>query len=138
MSQEPLYAIGAFRAVGGLSAWLTPNLLARVYGGDEPDRDALLWSRLAGSRELALAIGPVLSEGGERRRWLMLGLACDFADMIATLIGNRRNHRLSAHSASLALATYSVSALLTMRAIKAAGSAYGAHLPALEAAGLRE
>ena len=122
MSQEPLYAIGAFRAVGGLSAWFTPNLLARVYGGDEPDRDVLLWSRLAGSRELALAIGPVFSGREERRRWLMLGVACDVADMIATLIGNRRHHRLFVHGTSLALATYSVSALLTMRAIKAAGS----------------
>jgi hypothetical protein len=42
--------------------------------------------------------------------------------MIATLIGNRRHPRLSVHSTSLALATYSVSALLTMRAIKAAGA----------------
>jgi hypothetical protein len=118
MSQEPLYAIGAFRTVGGLSPWLTPNLLASAYGGDEPNPDALLWSRLGGSRELALAIGPILSEGEDRRRWLMLGLACDFADMAATLILNRRQHGLSARSTVLALATYSVSALLTMRAIR--------------------
>src|SRR5919108_3368972 len=115
MSQEPLYAIGAFRTVGGLSPWLTPNLLASVYGGDEPNTDALLWSRLGGSRELALAIGPILSEGEDRRRWLMLGLACDLADMAATVIGNRRRRRLPARGIVLALATYSVSALLRTR-----------------------
>jgi hypothetical protein len=120
MSQEnirPVYAIGAFRTVGGLSAWLTPNLLARVYGGTGPDVESLLWSRLAGSRELALAIGPILSDGEDRRRWLMLGLACDFADMAATLTANRRRG-LFARSTVLAVATYSVSALLTMRAIR--------------------
>ena len=118
MSQEPLYAIGAYRAVGGLSAWFAPGLLARLYGGATPTVEVLLWSRLGGSRELALAIGPILSEGEDRRRWLMLGLACDFADMVGTVIGNRRRRRLPARGIVLALATYSVSALLTTRAIR--------------------
>jgi hypothetical protein len=135
MSQEnvqPVYAIGAFRMVGGLSAWLTPNLLARAYGGTGPDAESLLWSRLAGSRELALAIGPIISEREERRRWLLLGLACDFADMAATLLGNRRRDRFSARSTRLALLTYSVSALLTGRALRSSRA------EALEAAGLSE
>src|SRR2546423_13099031 len=134
MSQEeqPVYAIGAFRTVGGLSAWLTPNLLARVYGGTGPDAESLLWSRLASSRELALAVGPILSEGPERRRWLLLGLACDFADMAATLIGNRRGGRLSLRSTIPALATYSVSALLTGWALRSSRT------DALEAARLSE
>jgi hypothetical protein len=127
-----VYAIGAFRTVGGLSAWLTPNLLARVYGGTGPDAESLLWSRLAGSRELALAVGPILGEPEERRRWLLLGLACDFADMAATLVGSRRRDRLSPRSVGLALATYSVSALLTGWALRSSRA------QALEAAGLRE
>lgn len=115
-----LYAIGAFRAVGGLSAWVAPDLLARVYGGDPPDTDSLLWSRLAGSREAALALGPLLSDGGDRRRWLQLGLACDLADMGATLLGNRRGAGLPRRSTALALATYAVSALLTGAALRSA------------------
>ena len=135
MSQEnaqPVYAIGAFRTVGGLSGWLTPNLLARAYGIDKPDAVLLIWSRLASSRELALAVGPILSEGPERRRWLLLGLACDFADMAATLIGNRRSGRFSPRSMIPALATYSVSALLTGWALRSSRA------DALEAAGLSE
>jgi hypothetical protein len=135
MSQEEqpaVYAIGAFRTVGALSAWLTLNLLARVYGGTRPAAESLLWSRLASSRELALAVGPILSEREERRRWLLLGLACDFADMAATLIGNRRGDRLSPRSTIPALATYSVSALLTGWALRSSRA------EALEAAGLSE
>jgi hypothetical protein len=115
---QPVYAIGVFRTVGGLSGWLTPNLLARAYGIDKPDAVLLIWSRLASSRELALAAGPILSEGEDRRRWLLLGLGCDFADMVATVLGNRRRDRFSVRSSGLALATYSVSALLTALALR--------------------
>jgi hypothetical protein len=117
-SKNALYAIGAFRMIGGLSTWVAPNLLARVYGGDPPAADILLWSRLAGSREVALALGPVLSEGDGRRRWLMIGLGCDFADIGATLVGNRRGDPLSYWGMRLALATYTVSALLSAAALR--------------------
>jgi hypothetical protein len=133
---EPVYAIGAFRTVGGVSAWFAPNLLARVYGGAMPDAGSLLWSRLASSREIALALGPIMSESEERRRWLLLGLACDFADITATLVGNRRCDRLSRRSTGLALATYSVSALLTVSALRSVRRQ--AHTDSLEAAGLSE
>jgi hypothetical protein len=137
MSQEnvqPVYAIGAFRMVGGLSTWLTPNLLARVYGGTRPDAAALLWSRLGGSREIALGVGPMVSEGEARRRWLLFGLACDFGDMAATLLvaNRRRGDRLSPFGAGLAMATYSVSALLTGWALRSSRA------EALEAAGRSE
>jgi hypothetical protein len=116
-SRGPLYAIGAFRAIGGLSAWVTPNLLARVYGGQPPDPGELLWSRLGGSRELALAAGPLLSEGEDSIRWLRLGLGCDLADMGATVLGARRGG-LSPLTTGLALATYTASALLTGAALR--------------------
>jgi hypothetical protein len=112
-----LWAIAAFRTLGGLSAWVAPNLLSRVYGGDPADASSLLWSRLAGSRELALAVGPLLSEGVDRTVWLRLGLACDLADMGATLIGGRKG-ALSPSTTRLSLATYTVSALLTGAALQ--------------------
>ena len=139
MSEEDVqrvYAIGAFRMVGGISAWFAPNLLARVYGGPGPDAGSLLWSRLASSREIALALGPILSEAEERRRWLQFGLACDFADMTATLVGNRGRDGLFRRSTGLALATYSVSALLTVSALRSVRRQ--AHTITLEALGLSE
>ena len=81
------------------------------------DPESLFWSRLAGSREAALALGPLVTQGEGRRRWLQLGLACDFADMLATLLGARRDG-FSMRGDGLALATYSVSALLTTAALR--------------------
>ena len=118
-AKMPLYAIGAFRMVGGLSTWVAPNLLARTYGAEAFKGDSLLWSRMAGSREAALAVGPLVSEGEERRSWLVLGLVCDFADMAATVVVNR--DRPFSRGTALALATYTVSALLTAGALKAVG-----------------
>ncbi len=115
-----LYAIGAFRTGGGLSPWVAPKLLGRTYGG-ELDSGSLLWSRLAGSREAALALGPILSQGDERRRWLQIGLACDLAVMAATMLGARGPDRLSRRGVGLALVTYAVSALLTASALNSVG-----------------
>lgn len=122
MSREkntPVYAIGAFRMVGGLSPWVAPKLLARTYGADALEGDLLVWSRMAGSREAALAVGPLMSGGEGRRSWLMLGLVCDFADMAATVVDNRE--RPFTRGTALALATYAVSALLTAGALRATG-----------------
>jgi hypothetical protein len=113
-----LRAIGTFRAIGGLSAWLTPDLLSRVYGGDKPEPESLLWSRIAASRELALAAGPLLSNGPGRRSWLQLGLACDVGDMAATLV-SARGGKFSNWTIGLALTTYMTSALLTSAALRA-------------------
>ena len=108
-------AISAFRAFGGTVFWIAPGLTARAYASDEPgDR---LTARLAGVRETALAVGPLLSEGADRRRWLRLGLACDVADAVATVIGRRRGD-LSPVTTALCFATYAVSGLLTTSALR--------------------
>jgi hypothetical protein len=114
--ERSLLAIGAFRAFGGTAYWVVPGLTARAYRSDAgPDR---LSARLAGARESALAIGPLLSEGRDRRRWLQLGLACDLADALATAIGRRRRE-ISASTAAMCFLTYAVSALLTTAALRA-------------------
>src|SRR5438067_693587 len=88
-ASRAMQAIGAFRAFGGASFWIAPDLTARAYRSGPVARDRLS-ARLAGAREVALALGPLLSDGEDRSRWLRLGLACDFADALATLIGRRR------------------------------------------------
>jgi hypothetical protein len=114
-SNRAVQAISAFRAFGGTSFWIAPGLTARVYAsGTEPDH---LTARLGGVRETALAVGPLLSEGEDRRRWLQLGLACDVADAVATVIGRRRGD-LSPVTTALCFATYTVSGLLTVAALR--------------------
>jgi hypothetical protein len=113
-STGAVQAISAFRAFGGTSFWVAPGLTARVYRGPEPD---YLVARLGGVREAALAIGPLLSEGDDLRRWLRLGLACDVADGLATVIARRRGD-LSPVTTALSFATYTVSALLTVAALR--------------------
>jgi hypothetical protein len=112
-------AIGAFRAFGGASSWAAPDLTARVYRPGRVARDRLS-ARLAGAREVALAVGPLLSDGGDRRRWLRLGLACDLGDALATLIGRRRGEIPSA-TAALCVVTYAASVMLTGAALRSSG-----------------
>lgn len=109
-------AISAFRAFGGLAIWIMPDLTVRTYRG-AMDPGSRLVGRLAGARETALAVGPLLSEGQDRRRWLGLGLACDVADGAATVIGRRRGD-IGPVTTALCLATYAVSALLTSAALR--------------------
>jgi len=111
-----MQAIGAFRAFGGASFWIAPDLTARAYRSGPVARDHLS-ARLAGAREVALALGPLLSDGEDRSRWLRLGLACDFADALATLIGRRRGEIPSA-TAALCFVTYAASMMLTGVALR--------------------
>jgi hypothetical protein len=114
-------AIAAFRAFGGASFWFAPDLTARVYRSGPVARDRLS-ARLAGAREVALALGPLLSEGEDRSRWLRLGLACDLADALATLIGRRRGE-IPPATAGLCFATYAASVMLTGAALRSSNGA---------------
>ena len=109
-------AIGAFRAFGGASFWIAPDLTARAYRSGPVARDRLS-ARLAGAREVALALGPLLSEGEDRSRWLRLGLACDLADALATLMGRRRGE-IPPATARLCFVTYVASVMLTGAALR--------------------
>jgi hypothetical protein len=108
-------AIGAFRAFGGGSFWIAPNLTARAYRSG-PEASNRLSARLAAAREIALAIGPLLSQGEDRRRWLRLGFGCDLADVLATIICSRRGD-IPPATAALCFITYAVSLLLTGAAL---------------------
>jgi hypothetical protein len=115
-ANRAIQAIGAFRAFGGASFWIAPDLTARVYRSGPVARDRLS-ARLAAAREVALALGPLLSDGGDRSRWLRLGLACDLADALATLIGRRRDE-IPPATAALCFVTYAVSVMLTGAALR--------------------
>ena len=109
-------AIGVFRAFGGASFWIAPDLTARAYRSGPVARDRLS-ARLAGAREVALALGPLLSEGEDRSRWRRRGLACDLADALATLLGRRRGE-LPPATAGLCFVTYAASATLAGAALR--------------------
>jgi hypothetical protein len=109
-------AIGVFRAFGGASFWIAPDLTARAYRSGPVARDRLS-ARLAGAREVALALGALLSEGEDRSRWLRLGLACDLADALATLMGRRRGE-IPPATAGLCFVTYAASVMLTGAALR--------------------
>jgi hypothetical protein len=115
-ASRAVQAISAFRAFGGTAFWIAPQLTARAYGGDT-ESGGRLTARLAGVRESAFAAGILLSEGEDRRRWLRLGLACDLADAVATVLGRRRGD-ISPVTTALCFATYAVSGLLTAVALR--------------------
>jgi hypothetical protein len=79
------------RTVIGASCWLFPITACRLFGIDaSKDVAASLYLRLGGSRDFALAAGPLLTEGASRRRMIQVAAGCDVGDIAAVLIAHRR------------------------------------------------
>jgi DNA-binding NarL/FixJ family response regulator len=55
--------------------------------GENPQSPYL--ARLFGARDVALAWGALGTEGDARRQWLIAGVACDAADVLAGVAGGR-------------------------------------------------
>lgn len=83
-------ALVAGRLAVGVSSWVAPNLVARMFKVDPADNpQAPYVMRLFAVRDIALAAGVLMSDGEARRTWLMLGAACDAGDAAAALAGGR-------------------------------------------------
>ncbi|HEX4109649.1 MAG TPA: hypothetical protein VHX88_16040 [Solirubrobacteraceae bacterium] len=84
MPGSPIGNLAAARVAIGAGSWLAPALAGRAFGLDvEGNPQAPYIARLFGVRDAALGYGLLTSEGAERRRWLMIGIACDLADTLA-------------------------------------------------------
>jgi hypothetical protein len=93
-------ALAATRSAIGASAWLIPTTAAKLFGMDtSADDSADLFLRLGGTRDFALAAGPLVS-GADGRQLLRVAAACDVADLVAVAIA-RRQGRISLLSAVL-------------------------------------
>jgi hypothetical protein len=91
----------ATRSVIGASGWLMPITAGRLLGMDvSEDASAALFLRLGGSRDFALAAGPLVTAGPSRSRMLKIAAACDLGDLVAVAIA-RRHGKLSRFSAVL-------------------------------------
>ncbi len=90
-SSDAVRALSSLRFVVGGSSWLTPRLAGRVAGIPSRASDpAPYFARLFAARDVALGVGAMQSSGDARRQWLLIGLACDVADIAAALAANRR------------------------------------------------
>jgi len=88
--ERVVQALAIYRAFAGVSVWLAPSQMARVFALETGDGSALAYAgRLAAVRELTLGVGPVLSQGEARRTWLRLALMCDVSDTVAAVAGAR-------------------------------------------------
>jgi Domain of unknown function (DUF4267) len=86
-------------AVGG-SAFATPRLAGGAFGLDaDANPQAPYLARLFGVRDAALGIGILTSQGDARRQWLMIGIGCDAADVLAGLAAGRAGYLPKATSA---------------------------------------
>lgn len=101
----------------GVSAYLRPELAARVFGID-PDEGAATPSavRLFGSREAALGMAVALSSGPELRRWLLIGAGVDALDVV-TVVTGARSGRLSRTTVAVGSAMASTAVALGLRAL---------------------
>jgi hypothetical protein len=85
--------LAGLRVVVGVASWTTPRLAGRLFGLDaEANPQSPYLARLFGVRDVALAWGALSSDGEARRQWLLAGLACDAADVLAGIAGGRRGY----------------------------------------------
>ncbi|HWF73070.1 MAG TPA: hypothetical protein VG186_06985 [Solirubrobacteraceae bacterium] len=86
-------ALIATRTAIGAGVWLAPRLGGRLFGLDPKANPQLPYvGRLFGARDVALAYGLAASGGEERTRWLRIGLACDLADVAASVFAGRSGY----------------------------------------------
>ena len=89
-SEKAITALVGLRLAVGVASWATPRVAGKLFGldaGANPQSPYL--ARLFGVRDVALAWGTSASDGEARRKWLLAGVACDVADVLAGLAGGR-------------------------------------------------
>ena len=97
MNRASGLAVG--RIVIGVGAWLAPGATGKLFGiGGGPDTH--LTSRLFGARDFALGAGQLANEGEALRAIMTIGLASDFLDLLAAVVGYKQKS-LSTSSAAL-------------------------------------
>lgn len=110
-------ALSATRAAIGASGWAMPITAGKLFGIDaSKDVSAALYLRLGGTRDFALAAGPLVTAGAARRKLLAVAAACDLGDIAAVAIA-RRNDKVSTYSAGLFIAASLACLALSVKAI---------------------
>jgi hypothetical protein len=85
--------LAGLRLVVGVASWTTPRFAGKLFGLDaEANPQSPYLARLFGARDIALAWGAIGTEGEARKQWLIAGLACDAADVLAGIAGGRRGY----------------------------------------------
>ena len=91
--ESAISTLVGLRVAVGVASWTTPRVAGRLFGldaGANPQSPYL--ARLFGARDVALAWGAFSAEGDARRGWLVAGLACDAADVLAGIAGGRSGY----------------------------------------------
>ena len=81
--------LAAGRIAASAGAWLLPGLAARIIGVQPTPATALIL-RLFAARELAVGIAYLQADADKRQRLLLVGMAMDGADGIASLIAGKQ------------------------------------------------
>jgi hypothetical protein len=88
--RNAINTLAGLRMAVGAASWAAPRLAGKLFGLDAAaNPQAPYLARLFGARDLALAWGALGSQGPARRQWLIAGLACDAADVLAGVAGGR-------------------------------------------------
>ena len=114
-------AVALTRAAIGAGSWLAPINAGKAFGIDaSEDVSAALYLRLGGSRDFALAAGPLLTDGAARRKMLAVAAACDVGDIAAVVLA-RREGKISDLGAGLFMAAALTCLALGAKAFLEAG-----------------
>ncbi|MCX2929943.1 hypothetical protein ORI20_06645 [Mycobacterium sp. CVI_P3] len=105
------------RTAIGASGWFMPITAGKLFGIDASnDVSAALYLRLGGTRDFALAAGPLVTAGPARGKLLAIAAGCDLADIAAVAVA-RRNDKISSMSAALFSAASLACLTLSVKAI---------------------
>jgi len=117
MSIDAKSAVALTRTAIGASGWLMPITAGKLFGMDvSKDVSAALFLRLGGSRDFALAAGPLVTQGQASKQMLKIAAACDAGDILAVAIAHRRG-KLSSVSAAMFAAASAACLALTAKAL---------------------
>jgi hypothetical protein len=86
--RDAIKTLAGIRLAIGIASWATPRAAGKAFGLDaSANPQGPYLARLFGARDVALALGALGSQGDARRQWLVAGLACDAADVLAGVAG---------------------------------------------------
>ena len=85
--------VAASRFAIGAMAWIRPDWAARGFGIRQPgnNESRYLW-RLFGIRDAVIGLATVTADDHALGGWLAVGVACDAADGLAAIAGQRAGH----------------------------------------------
>jgi hypothetical protein len=87
---NPTSSVALYRIIAAGAMWFAPEPLGRPFGmATPPDQPGTFLARVFASRDVALGVGVMQTDGDVRRHWLKVGVGVDTVDLVAAALAGR-------------------------------------------------